>query len=133
MNIVTIRSLRSARCLGMVAATAAGLPGGPSSGLARDVCAGWGEQDYFEAAAIGDIRTCLTAGADPGARDENGTTPLHWAAASGDAAAIGALLDAGADASARDKSGETAFDLIRDDHPLVGTAPYWRLNDARWD
>ena len=59
MNIVTMRSLRSARRVVMAAATAAGLLGGPSSGLAREVCAGWGERGYFEAAAIGDIRTCL--------------------------------------------------------------------------
>ncbi len=103
MNIVTIRSLRSARRVVMAAATAAGLLGGPSSGLARDVCAGWGERGYFEAATIGDIRTCLTAGADPGARTKNGHTRLHSAAFSGHAAAIGALLAAGADLGARDK------------------------------
>ena len=30
-------------------------------------------------------------------------------------------------------AGPTAFDLIQDDSPLVGTELYWRLNDARWD
>ena len=166
MNIVTIRSLRSARRVVMAAATAAGLLGGPSSGLARDVCA-WGEGG-FEAAAIEEIRKCLAAGADPGARgklfgrtplheaaysghveaigallddertdlrarDRNGDTPVHEAAYSGHVEAIGALLDAGADPGARNKYGDTAFDLIPDDSPLVGTEVYWRLNDARWD
>ena len=107
MNIVTMWSLRSARRLGMAAAMAAGLLGGPSSGLARDVCAGWGEHDYFEAAAIEDIRTCLAAGADPGARDDDGNTPLHWAAYGGHAEAVGALVKAGSDPAARDKYGNT--------------------------
>ena len=81
-------------------------------------------------AAIGAL---LDAGDDKGARDEYGLTPLHRAAGEGHAAAIGALLAAGADPGARDKDGLTAFDRIQDYSPLVGTALYWRLNDARWD
>ena len=102
-----MRNLCSARRLAMAAAMAAGLLGGPSSSLARDVCAGWGEHDYFEAATIADVRACLAAGADPGARTKDGETPLHMAASTGHADAIGALFKAGADPGARDRDGET--------------------------
>ena len=88
------------------------------------------------AASSGDVEAIgalLDAGADPGAGDKKGYTPLHRAARWGHAAAIGALLDAGADPGARDRNGKTAFDLIRDGSPLVGTEVYWRLSDARWD
>ena len=44
------------------------------------------------------VRLLLAHGADPNAREEGDNTyPLHWAAARGDFAVIGALLDAGGD------------------------------------
>ena len=50
----------------------------------------------------------LKAGADPKARDKNGFTPLHLAAAiNQNPAAIPTLLKAGADPKARDKNGNT--------------------------
>ena len=75
----------------------------------------------------------VKAGADPDPRTKHGNTPLHQAAYSGHAEAIGALLKGGADPGARDDNGNTALDLIPGDSPLVGTALYRRLNDARWD
>jgi len=41
----------------------------------------------------------VAAGADVNARAGNGSTPLHWAAGCGAAAAVAALLAAGADAT----------------------------------
>ncbi|MGH9160188.1 MAG: ankyrin repeat domain-containing protein [Vicinamibacteraceae bacterium] len=44
------------------------------------------------------VRLLLAHGADPNAREEGDNTyPLHWAAARGDFAVMGALLDAGGD------------------------------------
>ena len=49
------------------------------------------------------VKLLLAKGADPGARDRNGATPLHKAAATREnAGVIGLLLDAGADPNARD-------------------------------
>ncbi len=96
-------------------------------------CANWQSGDFFKTASAADVRACLRAGADPGARDEDGRTLLHGAAGAGNTAAIAALLAAGADPGAQTKDGRTLFDLIPGDSPLVGTAAYWRLSDARWD
>ena len=55
-----------------------------------------------------DVRAAVSAGADLGARDEIGRTPLHWAAESNPAASvIVALIEAGADPGARDDDGAT--------------------------
>ena len=93
-------------------------------------CANWNSGDFFSTASAADVRACLRAGADPGARTEYGWTPMHRAESE---AAIAALLAGGADPGARDVYGLTPFDLIPGDSPLVGTAAYWRLSDARWD
>ena len=70
-------------------------------------CAAWNSEAFFETASAGDVRACLRAGADPEARDKDGSTPLHWAASEGHAGAITALLEAGADPDARNESGGT--------------------------
>ena len=46
------------------------------------------------------VRTLLAGGANVNARDDGRVTPLHYAALSGDAAAVKALLDAGGDPNA---------------------------------
>ncbi len=53
------------------------------------------------------VHALLVGGANVNARAKDGSTPLHVAAASGDAAAIRALLAGGADINARGKDGFT--------------------------
>ncbi len=50
-----------------------------------------------------------------------------------DGALVRECLAAGADPGARTKDGRTPFDAIPETSPLVGTAVYWRLHDARRD
>ena len=55
------------------------------------------------------VRALLAGGADADARSKDGSTPLHVAAFSGDAAAIRALLTGGANVNARDEDGFTSL------------------------
>ena len=79
----------------------------------------------FETARYGtasEVKAALSAGADPGARDEHGYTPLHSAALGNDnSSAIRALIEAGADPGARDKYGNTPLHiaLAVNDNPSV--------------
>ena len=70
-------------------------------------CADWNTKSFFETAEVSDVTRCLQAGADLEARGGGGTTPLHVAAAIGNAEAIAALTAAGADLEAR--GGEGGF------------------------
>ena len=67
--------------------------------------------DLFAAAKGGtasEVRAALSAGADPGARDENNNTPLHLAAMHNPAASvIVTLIEGGADPGARNEGGMT--------------------------
>jgi hypothetical protein len=70
-------------------------------------------KDLLTAAHNGDtahVLSLLKAGADLGAQDKNGRTPLMLAAGNGHAETVRALLEKGASPSARDKAGRTAFD-----------------------
>ncbi len=58
-------------------------------------------------AAVDVVSLLVEAGADVNARNESGSTPLHSAASSGDAAMVSVLLAAGADANAARPSGAT--------------------------
>ena len=73
----------------------------------RDGCADWNTSISFRVAEVSDVTRCLQAGADPNARDESGSTPLHAAAMSATGEAVTALLEAGADPKALDASGTT--------------------------
>lgn len=53
------------------------------------------------------VRALLEAGADPNAADPRGYTPLHLAAARGDAGTVRLLLQHGADVRARTATGDT--------------------------
>ena len=59
------------------------------------------------------VQAALDAGADLEARDEDGRTPLMFAAGSNSPEVVQTLLDAGADLEARTESGQT---------PLMGAA-----------
>ena len=90
-------------CL-LVATVAAALA---APAYAQIDCTDWNTKSFFEVAEVSDVTRCLQAGADLKARAEDGRTPLHLAANSGDGEALTALLEAGADAEARDLRGQT--------------------------
>ena len=55
----------------------------------------------------GKLTGCWTGGADVDARNQDGYTPLHWAAMDGHVETAALLLDRGADLEARDAHGAT--------------------------
>lgn len=63
------------RCL-LVAATALAFVG---LGLAQE-CAEWNTPAFFRSATLAEVTVCLEAGAEVGARNSVGLTPLHFAA-----------------------------------------------------
>lgn len=69
--------------------------------------------EFFERViTAADVAQCLSEGADPNSRDEDGWTPLHHAARdSKTPEVVKALLDAGANPDARDKRGRTPLHL----------------------
>ncbi len=75
-------------------------------------CAAWKSRDFFATASAADVRACLRAGADPGAQNGYGETPLHRAAGSGHAEAIGVLIKGGADRNALAEHGYTPLHII---------------------
>jgi ankyrin repeat protein len=56
------------------------------------------------------VSLLLQHGADPGAVDDNGTTPLHLAARNGSVVLVEALLAYGANPTARNLAGATPYD-----------------------
>ena len=73
-------------------------------------CSDWPNKDFFETTSLEDVRDCLADGASVGSRDENGRTPLHWAAAaSRDVAVMVELLTAGANPELVDTTGQRAI------------------------
>lgn len=70
-------------------------------------CENWANRTFMAAATPEAVAACLAGGHRINARDDEGATPLHHAAATGDSAAVVLLLEAGADPSARNYRGET--------------------------
>ncbi len=87
------------------------------------------------------VQADIDAGADLEARSEDSSTPLMYAAAYNEnAAVVQALIDAGADATATNRGGKTAWDLIQENESLR-SAPLsanqnsfscWRRSSSRW-
>ena len=67
-------------------------------------------------AALAGTRLLLAAGAEATAKDEVGSTALHYAAAEGpdDPALAGVLMGAGCDPAARGQDGQTALELAKE-------------------
>ena len=72
-------------------------------------CGNLCDQNWWKTATAADVQAELDAGADVMARNEYGTTPLHWAAGYSTLANIKALIAAGADVMARDNYGYTTL------------------------
>ena len=113
------------------AAIAAWLCAAPATAAVS--CADWNTEKFFKRASAADVPRCLKAGANVDARNEDGLTPLHKAAASSKTpAVVDALLKAGANVNARDRAGKMPFDYVKENSALRGTDAYWRLNEARF-
>jgi uncharacterized protein len=72
------------------------------------------DQQMVEAAFICDlkrVRTLLSRGADPNARDADGRTPIFSAVLGGSVGLLGLLLETKADVNARDEHGATALHI----------------------
>ena len=95
-------------------------------------CEQWNTQEFFESVRAADVSACLAAGADVAARDDDGLTPLHWAASSSeDAAVIEALLAGGARLGAKTENGATPLRLAA--RNSASAAVLDALLDARGD
>jgi ankyrin repeat protein len=76
------------------------------------------DQQMVEAAFVCDlmrVRTLLSRGADPNARDDQGRTPIFSAVLGGSVALLGLLLEAKADVNARDERGATALHVAAEE------------------
>lgn len=60
------------------------------------------------------VKMLLDKGADPNAKNANGSTPVHTAAFTGNVPVLEMLLEAGGDPQAPDKEGRSPLDLARE-------------------
>ena len=56
-------------------------------------CTNWNTKAFAEAADVARWDACIKDGADPAAKDDDGWTPLHWAAVLGHVSVVEALLN----------------------------------------
>ena len=71
-------------------------------------CDGWNTKRFFETTTAEEVARCLGGGADPMARNRQGTTPLHFAAGYNENSAVTlALINTKARPNLRDKKGNT--------------------------
>ena len=80
-------------------------------GPARAAEADAGLINAIKTVDIAGVRAALGRGADVGAAEPDGTTPLHWAAHANEPAIVELLLEAGADASAANRYGVRPISL----------------------
>ena len=78
---------------------------GPPKAAATESCANWNTPRFFRNAKLDDLSRCLET-EDPNARNENGRTPMHYAAQGSSPAMVTALAEAGANVNAPDEKGE---------------------------
>ena len=99
-------TLRIAVTLGLVAASIL------TSACSKVDCSKWNTPEFFSDTTSQKVKDCLDAGADANAIDDDGHTPLQWAARmSEDVNVTEALLDEGANANATDKVGNTPLHI----------------------
>jgi ankyrin repeat protein len=60
------------------------------------------------------VRLLLDKAADPNAKAQSGSTPLHTVAFTGDRASLDLLLKHGADRAIKNNDGKTAADIARE-------------------
>src|SRR5437867_4166307 len=60
------------------------------------------------------VRLLLAKGADPNARSQSGSTPLHTVGFTGDRASLDLLLEHGADSGIKNNDGKTAAEIARE-------------------
>ena len=79
-------------------------------------CEGWNTEEFFKAVSPDDAASCLRTGSDAMARSEDGTTPLHYAAAysNDNPAVLEVLIAAGADLNTRTEDGNTPLHYAAD-------------------
>ena len=79
-------------------------PGARPSGAKRVSCEKWNTPAFFRRAGLADLTRCLKV-KDPNTRNNNGRTPLHYAAQGETPAFVSDLVKAGAKVNARDERG----------------------------
>ena len=100
---------------------------GPTEAPQVQGCENWNTEkffefkDFFRSLKVGQLNTCLAAGADPNARDNNDHTPLHWTAYLARTGLVKALLTAGADPNARDNNDRTPLHVAGKKHDPRGS------------
>jgi|TARA_B100001964_G_scaffold10269_1_gene11008 cytohesin len=84
-------------------------------------CSGPPPKDIWEATKQGDVdavKQFIVAGEDVNAKDNNGVSPLHYAAYYGEKEVAELLIAKGADVNAKDEDAETPLDnAIMRKHP----------------